>query len=583
METVYSALPAAAGPAGPFFAAAFKFLEFTGYFDQADPTAAAINLILQQLQQLKAELDHLQERVNALTQRVVNLENQNRVQRLSDLRNRVESLGYRIASPPDQLDQRKLIAMDAGLIVDYFLDEPDLWRWTDFSITATLDDYGHPVGNPEINLMPADFKVMPAQPIYAYAIMTWLLAIELDTSGSRSTVLTRYGDRLRRHVAQNLVRDGWSDVGGTPETLPENVMSRITCRPIAQHSYALHDLCTFTIVCENVMRRNNTGVSEVSLLMPAGVNVLCTVDPNIGLFDERDLEDREGTGLFSEIAAALQKVLDTGTLRTPYVGVFATTPVRGTAFIYDVEGSGDLLWYKQHADTAPGALGVWEGPEVAGTGWDSFSRVYPAGGNAFYAMTPDGVLHWYRHDGFNEGNQQWSGPVQVGHGWEGFRDIIPGSDGVLYALAADGTLFWYRHNLFQAPDDENGWDNRRQVGTGWDSFKTVFSIGGGVLYAVDNSGDLQWYRHRGFSDGSSSWDGPHGVGTGWQNFKDVFGVSDGVIYAIKPDGTVLWYRHEAWQTGDPAGVWLGPVIAATGFTASRQLFPLMPSTPPRPR
>jgi hypothetical protein len=101
--------------------------------------------------------------------------------------------------------------------------------------------------------------------------------------------------------------------------------------------------------------------------------------------------------------------------------------------------------------------------------------------------------------------------------------------------------------------------------------------------AVDNSGDLQWYRHRGFSDGSSSWDGPHGVGTGWQNFKDVFGVSDGVIYAIKPDGTVLWYRHEAWQTGDPAGVWLGPVIAATGFTASRQLFPLMPSTPPRPR
>jgi hypothetical protein len=576
LETIYSAIPVG----GPYFAAFLKFLEITGNFDQADPVARAIQLIEEQLQQLKHELDQLQQRVNALAVRVGNLENQNRVQRLSDLRGQIESLGNRIATPPDQLDQRKLIALDAGLVVDHFLDELDLWNWTDFSITATIDDYGHPVGDPQIDLMPADFKVMPALPIYAYAVMTWLLAIELDTSGNLTTVLERYGDRLRRHLAQNSVRDGWTEASGAPLTFPENVMSRITCRPVAQHQFALQDLCAFTITCENVMRRNTTGVREVSVLMPAGDDVACTVNADIGVLDERDIEDSEGNGTFSQIARALQAVLNAGTLRTPFVGVFAATPVRGTAFIYDVEQSGNLLWHRQQADIAPGSLGVWEGPRVAGTGWNSFKAVYPAGGNAFYALSPDGVLHWYRHDGFNEGSQQWTGPVQVGHGWGTFLRIISASDGVLYAIAPDGKLFWYRHNLFRQPDGENGWDSPRQLGTGWNTFKTVFSVGGGVLYAVDNSGNLQWYRHTGFGDGSPSWDGPRQVGNGWQNFKEVFGVSDGVIFAVKPDGTVLWYRHDAWQTGGP--IWLGPVIAATGFTGSRQFFPLMPSTPTPP-
>ena len=41
----------------------------------------------------------------------------------------------------------------------------------------------------------------------------------------------------------------------------------------------------------------------------------------------------------------------------------------------------------------------------------------PAGGNAFYALTQDGLLKWYRHDGFNDGSFNWKGPVDVGRGW----------------------------------------------------------------------------------------------------------------------------------------------------------------------
>ncbi len=573
VETIYSALPP---PAGPVFAAMFKFLDFVGYFGSADPVAQAIKLLRGEIDAIKKDLDTLKERVNRLAERVAQNENKARLNRLTDIRLRLESLINRIGNQPASASERDAIAFDAGQLADQFLDEPDLWRWTDLETTRFLDDYGHEAGPPQVNLLEPDFKPLPAQPVYAMAVLTWIMAIDLDTGGNVDAVQRKHGGRLRRHVDQNRVRDGFDDVRQPPETLPENVMTRITCRPVAQHKYALDRECLISIQCENIMQRRIFTVRDMVIPMPAGSAVACEAPGNLGEFDEREIEGQQGTETFRQLADLLERVLLTGSLRQQFIGRFGSSPTRGVAFIYAIDRDGDLFWYRQAANADPAAPGIWQGPEKAGNGWQGFTRVYPAGGNRFYGLTPDGELLWYSHDGFNDGAAVWRGPITVGTGWWNFKEILGGGDGVLYAIEPDGVLWWYKHLGYRdgAPGQ---WADRRRVGTGWQGFKSVFSTGGGVLYAIADDGSLLWYRHDGYADGSDNWRGPVAVGNGWHNFREVFAVSDGVIFAVQPGGDVFWYRHLDWQTGGRN--WQGPVAAAHGFAGYRQLFPLMPATP----
>lgn len=573
VETIYSVLPP---PAGPVFAATFKFLDFVGYFGNADPVTQAIKLFEREIAAIKKDLETLKARVNQLAERVAQNENKNRLNRLTDIRLRLESLINRIAHQPASVSERDALAFDAGQLADIFIDELDLWRWTDVETTRLLDDYGHEAEPPQVNLLEPDFKSLLAQPIYAMAILTWIAAIDLDSGGNVHVVQQKYGVRLRRHINQNRVRDGFDDMRQAPETLPENVMTRVICRPVAQHKYALDGECLISIQCENTMQRKIFAVRDVVLPMPAGSEIACVAPGKLGELDEREIEGLQGSETFRQLADLLERVLLTGSLRQQFIGRFGSSPTRGVAFVYAIDQNGNLFWFRQAANADPAAPGVWEGPKKAGAGWQGFNRVYPAGGNRFYGLNPDGDLVWYRHDGFNDGSLVWSGPTTVGSGWQNFKDIVSGSDGVLYAIQPDGIMYWYKHLGFR--DGAAGhWVERRQVGVGWQGFKSVCSAGEGVLYAIADDGSLIWYRHDGFADGSANWRGPTTVGSGWGNFREVFAVSDGVIFAVQPGGDVFWYRHLDWQTGGRN--WQGPVAAAYGFGGYRQLFPLMPATP----
>jgi sphingomyelin phosphodiesterase len=252
----------------------------------------------------------------------------------------------------------------------------------------------------------------------------------------------------------------------------------------------------------------------------------------------------------------------------------AVTPARGTV----TELAREPLIIAQLAQgSEPLVYHQWEGPKRVGVGWGGFTAIYPAGLSGLYGLTPEGVLKWYRHDGFADGSFKWKGPVDVGTGWNSFKKIVAGGDGVLYGISPDGSLRWYLHQDVADAAVQPHWQGPNIVGNGWGNFVHVFSGGEGVIYAVDPQGTLLWYRHKGYLTGAADWEGPIPVGSGWAQFTRVFSPGDGNIYAVQPNGALIWYQHEGFRTG--AVKWLKPVQIASGWNGFGQVFPRMWGTP----
>jgi hypothetical protein len=256
-----------------------------------------------------------------------------------------------------------------------------------------------------------------------------------------------------------------------------------------------------------------------------------------------------------------------------FIGTLDKTPPNNQPlWIYGIRPNGELIWYRNESNAS-----VWQGPKTVGTGWNGFKDVIPAGGNCFFALTQDGKLLWYRHDGFNDGSFAWPTQLEVGHGWA-FARIFSGGQGIVYAIKTDGTLLWYRNN-----DNLNGsrqWRGPKVVGSGWEQFKDVFSTGLGSIYAVRSDGNLSLYQHEGYLDGVAKWQQDRIVGTGWNSFKQIIPSSAGVILAILPDGKLLWYKHlgltAPLRFGKLKETWEGPVQIGTGWQVFGKVIALMP-------
>ena len=70
----------------------------------------------------------------------------------------------------------------------------------------------------------------------------------------------------------------------------------------------------------------------------------------------------------------------------------------------------------------------------------------PGPGGVIYAITPEGDLLWYRHDGRADGSVRWAANtgMKIGAGWT-FEHVFPGDAGVIYAVTdgyADGNATW---------------------------------------------------------------------------------------------------------------------------------------------
>jgi len=262
-----------------------------------------------------------------------------------------------------------------------------------------------------------------------------------------------------------------------------------------------------------------------------------------------------------------------------FIGTFAKTPANyQPIWVYAIKDDGAMLWYRKDTGESP-----WQGPKSVGNGW-IFKDVIPAGGNSFYALTEDGKLMWYQHNGFNNGARDWKAAVEVGHGWT-FAKIFSGGEGIVYAVQPDGTLLWYQHGGWANGGGSGTWTGPKSVGSGWQDFKDIFSMGEGKVYVVKNDGSLMFYQHIGWQTGERSWSPARQVGTGWADFRQIIPVGNGVILAIKDDGKLLWYKDLGLQHSSAGASvrsrmsekWEGPIEIGSGWRGFRKVVALMPA------
>jgi hypothetical protein len=223
-------------------------------------------------------------------------------------------------------------------------------------------------------------------------------------------------------------------------------------------------------------------------------------------------------------------------------------------YIYVVQPSGDLLYYRLDAGGRFGAAGKF------GTGWGGMRIVTAGDRGELYALDGQGNLYFYRHDA----NLQWQvSGARIGFGFGGMKTIFAGgnfNDGVerrvLFALGNDGTLWYYKFG--EAPDGSIETPYGVQIGWGWSICSKVFAGAGGVVYCIRDNGDLYRYAYDLQNPRAST---PAGVkvGTQWNSFTRVFGGSGGQIFAVRPDGALLAYR-------DQGGAVSGPMQIGTGWS-----------------
>src|SRR5262245_5597262 len=230
------------------------------------------------------------------------------------------------------------------------------------------------------------------------------------------------------------------------------------------------------------------------------------------------------------------------------------------AYIYAISKDGTLKWFR-HDGAAEGKFD-WQGARDVGTGWNKYRFVFPGGGNVIYAITQDGILQWYRHKGFETGlgpdvAGSWEGPNDVGRGWVNLRQVFSGADGIIYAINNDGKLLWFRHNAILSGgglEISGSWDGPKEVGRGWGNVAEVFSMGGGVIYAVTQTGKLLWYKHNGYLTGrglesAGTWSDRVELGMWSNTCKQSFAAGGGLIYCVAPDGDLYWLVHSSYQDG----------------------------------
>ena len=274
-------------------------------------------------------------------------------------------------------------------------------------------------------------------------------------------------------------------------------------------------------------------------------------------------------------------------------GFGTTRMVQPPAFLYGVDMTGHLTWTR-HEGVQQGAL-LGQAPRPVGRGWGETTAIFPGGGNVIYAVTAEGTLRWFTHNGFQNGDgldkpDSWTGGKDVGRGWKGFVDIVSGGEGVIYVVEPDGTLRWQRHLAFrtgQGLETPGSWSAPQPVGRGWSDYKIVFGGGNGILYVIANDGTLKWFRHNGYLTGAGldtpgSWEGPKPVGRGWGDVTQAFSPGGGVIYALMSDGTLRWFKHVGYLDGrglDSPGAWEGPKEVGRGWGELKNLFALIPRTP----
>jgi outer membrane protein assembly factor BamB len=191
--------------------------------------------------------------------------------------------------------------------------------------------------------------------------------------------------------------------------------------------------------------------------------------------------------------------------------------------LYALDLGGRKAIWRYRVGACPHTVGV--GPETSRCDVDAGPTIGPngviyTGGDAIYAINPDGTLRWR----FVTGGHVSSAPVVLPDG----TAVAGSQDNLVYAVSPDGTKRWD----FRAGNDVESAPALGDDGT------IYFGSDDEKLYALSPNGQLLWA----FNTGGDIRAAP-AVGLDGTIYVGAF---DSLMYAIRRDGTLAW----TFRTGD---------------------------------
>lgn len=406
VDTYVTAMSMAYPPAGAVFGAFEQFLDMTGYFGSSpDPVGEAISRINVRLDALEQRVSSLEAQLNQDRNERFRDENLARVRRLRDLKRELSGVLLTLGSKPADEAGKRNLALAIANIAGEFVTDRDLWTWSDLVVKDHVWD-GQAVKAGQV--LPPDFKPMPTMEYYAATLIAWMAALDYGANGDPGWIKRNHLDGLlQQHLDYLSVRPGWTKFASPPQTLPEQIMSRIVTeyRP---EMWPVNHVGHVDEYTRDALAREIRYIQ--TLTYPAASdNEMCNVPAgllNQEAENERALEGAYGTTLTAELARRLTRLRDLGTVREQEP-IWETTPIAPpgptfyVTFLYGLRPDGQLVWYR-HEGARSGEVN-WQGPRMVGQGWQRFKFVFPGGGNTVYAVTTEGQLVRFQHNDFHIG------------------------------------------------------------------------------------------------------------------------------------------------------------------------------------
>lgn len=613
VDTTIAAISIGYPPAGAALAIGKELLSAVGVFDTSDPVGGVLSQVNGRIDTLYRGMKDLQQKLASLDGRLSKEVDDRKFTELLSRIQQLHDLAIDLHTGPQDARSLRAVAAKIATLADRYLPSNDIdeqmWAWSDTHVTSRLDASGQPLlgpsGREQFNTTPVapDFKPLPMFESYADTLMLWMAAIELTTKGDQTLVMSWYGPQLLRHARFLSVRPlDWHHSLMEPATLPEALLTRLSCQAAASSMRIVQGKCTYTLRCTDVMaRRFNVVMGQGSFpaaadgrddtcMTPAtgdhtpptiqeqqylranplyGTEALARADSYLDTqaVGERDVERQMaasyGLETMSRLADLMIRLRSTGTVREPEQMHFANRTLVTSSVLYGLRPDGQLVWYSHKVidDREPQQASPMISDDMSkakvtldrASRQSILQRAIVGRAPSVIAQTPAAASQKMSPAVLAAKTPQAAGvPSRYG------SNLAQASSNVGVKIALPNLV----HSLF----------GPNLVGTGWTSFKQVIPGGLSSIYGLAADGSLKWYSHDGEVDGSQRWHGPMNVGTGWNSFVKIFGAGDGILYGIGTDGSLRWYQQTWTDNTQRTPKWAGPTVVGSGWQNFKQVF-----------
>ncbi len=276
-----------------------------------DSRLAAVEAMLANME---PRLALVEARLRQVQVELVRVENRARLNELRTVKDELTIINEELRTQPADAGQRKVLAFRAMTAANRLKNsiDFDVWQWSNVA--------------PTDQTIRTRFMVYPSFEVYAAAVATWFVALDLYAGDNPQRLVAEFGPALLDHAAFLTTPNDFELFADEPVTLDEHLRMAAFSRLEAVDRFAdAAGNCVFAVETVDSMTDTVAETGRETIAMnPATVGTLCTTNPAqaVGLAGEQELLDRYGEQVMAALAADLDKLGHHGSLGAPFVGTF---------------------------------------------------------------------------------------------------------------------------------------------------------------------------------------------------------------------------------------------------------------------